>query len=41
MLVVIALGADSAKLLLQFLGTHDLGHGVYLCPTLVTMRNSS
>jgi hypothetical protein len=26
-LVVIAFGADGAKLLLQFLGAHDLGHG--------------
>jgi hypothetical protein len=30
MLVVIALGPDSPKLLLQLLGAHDLGHGVYL-----------
>ena len=30
MLVVIALGADGAKLLLQFLGAHNLGHGFYL-----------
>jgi hypothetical protein len=30
MLVVIALGADGAELLLKFLGTHDLGHGLIL-----------
>jgi hypothetical protein len=30
MLVVVALGADGAKLLLQFLGAHNLGHGCYL-----------
>ena len=40
MLVVIALGAYGAKLLLQFLWTHDLGHGITSCPTLVLMRNS-
>jgi hypothetical protein len=28
MLVVVALGADGAKLLLKLLGTHDLGHGI-------------
>src|SRR5262249_7945071 len=31
MLVVIALGADGAEFLLQFLGAHDLGHGVTSC----------
>jgi len=28
MLVVIALGANGAKLLLEFLGAHDLGHSI-------------
>jgi hypothetical protein len=28
MLVVIALGADGAKLLLELFGAHDLGHGI-------------
>jgi hypothetical protein len=30
MLVMIALGADGAEFLLEFLGTHDLGHGLIL-----------
>jgi hypothetical protein len=30
--IVVALGADGAKLLLQFLGAHNLGHGFYLFP---------
>jgi hypothetical protein len=28
MLVVITLGANGAKLLFKFLGTHDFGHGL-------------
>jgi hypothetical protein len=31
-LVVIALGADGAKLLFEFLGAHDLGHGATSLP---------
>src|SRR5687767_12595447 len=32
MFIVIALGADGAKLLFQFLGAHDLGHGATSLP---------
>jgi hypothetical protein len=39
MLVVIALGADGAELLLKFLGTHDLGHGLILTSTRCLKRN--
>ena len=39
MLVVIALGADGAELLLEFLGTHDLGHGLILTSTRCLKRN--
>jgi hypothetical protein len=28
MIIVVALGANGAKLLLEFLGAHDLGHGI-------------
>ena len=41
MLVVIALGADGAKLLLQFLGAHNLGHGVTSCYPILMMKPGS
>jgi hypothetical protein len=34
MFIVVLLGADGAKLLLEFLGTHDLGHGCTFISTL-------
>ena len=38
-LVVVALGTDGAELLLKFLGTHDLGHGLILTSTRCLKRN--
>ncbi len=41
MFVVIALGADGAKLLLQFLGAHDLGHGLVPLATHLVRNGGS